>query len=179
MDSESGFIGFVQGEFLTEKEPPLAQEVETAAEDAFIDFDIKMDSIPEGYTYTTEESGGNVYATFTPEDPAAVSVYASISYSQVFAGYTLTADLSQEELDAAKAVLVADYNEPTVTLGETEYGTALFTVTEGDAQTAYADMIMVWHGYVIRISLQKDSELTDADMELVRKIASDMWVVEE
>ena len=72
-----------------------------------------------------------------------------------------------------------DYNDPTVELRETEYGTALFTVTEGDAQAAYADMIMVWEGYIIRVNLQKPTELTEEDMELATQIASDMWVVEQ
>ncbi len=179
MDTESGFIGFVQSDFLTEKEPSLSGEAADDAEKAFVDFDIKMDSIPEGYTFETEERGGSLNATFMPDDPAAVAVYVSVTYSPVFAGRTVTKDISEEEMEAAREVLTADYNDPTIEIRETEHGTALFVVTEGDAQTAYADMISVWQGYVFRIDLQKPTELTDADYDIVTKIASDMWVVEE
>ena len=179
MDSESGYIGFVQNDFLTAEEPALAQEDVSDSEKPFVDFDIKMDSIPEGYTFTTEESGGSLYATFTPDDPAAVSVYVSVSYSPAFAGYTLHSDLSEEELEAGRAALVADYNDPIVEIRETEYGTAIISVTEGDAQSSYADMISVWQGYVFRTNLQKPTELTDEDLELATKIASDMWIVEQ
>lgn len=179
MDSESGYIGFIQSEFLTTEEPALATLAEAEEGKPFLDFDIKMDKVPEGYSYTTEEKGGNLYATFSSEDPEALTVYVSVSYSPVFSGYTLKSDLSVAEFEAAKQELIVDYNDPTVELRETEYGTALFTVTEGDAQTAYADMIMVWEGYIIRVNLQKPTELTEEDMELATQIASDMWVVEQ
>lgn len=178
MDSESGYIGFVRNEFLTKEEPPLAMMDNADEHKPFVDFDIKMDSIPEGYSFETEENSGSLYATFKPEDPDAVLVYVSVTYAPVFSGYTLTSELSEEELEAAREVLIADYNEPTVEMEETEYGTALFIITESDAQSAYADMVSVWHGYVFRIDLQKTSELTDEDLELATKIASDMWVIE-
>ena len=82
-------------------------------------------------------------------------------------------------MNAAREVLTADYNDPQIEIRETEYGTALFVVTEGDAQTDYADMISVWQGYVFRIDLQKPTELTDADYDIATKIASDMWITEE
>ena len=182
MDTESGFIGFVRSEFLTEKEPELVAEVTEnteGVEKAFVDFDIKMDSIPEGYTFETEERGGSLNATFMPDDPTAVSVYVSVTYSPIFAGRTVTKDISEEEMNAAREVLTADYNDPQIEIRETEYGTALFVVTEGDAQTDYADMISVWQGYVFRIDLQKPTELTDADYDIATKIASDMWITEE
>ena len=181
MDTESCFVGFVQTDFLTNEEPPLFKETVEAAEPtdkAFVDYEIKMDSIPEGYAYDTEERGGSLYATFIPDDPAEVSIYVSVTYSPVFAGRTVTKDISEEELEAARAVLTADYNDPAIEIRETEYGTALFVVTEGDAQTSYADLISVWQGYVFRIDLQKPTELTDADYDLATKIASDIWVIE-
>ena len=68
MDTESGFIGFVRSEFLTEKEPELVAEVTEnteGVEKAFVDFDIKMDSIPEGYTFETVERGGTILPRYT------------------------------------------------------------------------------------------------------------------
>ena len=179
MDSDSGYIGFAQSEFLTTEEPSAARMGDAEEDKPFLDFDIKMDAIPEGYSFETGENGGTLYATFFPENPDGVTVYVSVVYSPVFTGYTLKADLSEDEFEAAKELLIADYNDPVVELRETEYGTALFMVTERDAQTAYADMIMVWEGYIIRINLQKPTELTDEDLDLVTRIASDMWIVEQ
>ena len=179
MDSDSGFVGFVPSEFLTDEEPEAAAPADADESIPFVDFDIKMDAIPEGYTYDTQQRGGSLYATFTPADPAAVSVYVSVTYAPAFGGATLTSDLSDEELQEGWQKLTADYNDPVVDVRETEYGTALFTVTEGNAQSDYADMLMVWKGYVFRIDLQKATELTDEDLDIATQIASDMWVVEQ
>ncbi|MBR1408096.1 MAG: hypothetical protein IJ573_04265 [Clostridia bacterium] len=179
MDSESGYIGFVQSELLTKEEPKTADVTEAAEDIPFVDFDIKMDAIPEGYTFETKESGGNLYATFTPEDPAGVTVYVSVAYAPAFEGRTITSDLSEAELEEGWKKLTADYNDPIVEVRETEYGTALFVVTEGSAQSDYCDMVMVWKGYVFRINLQKATELTDEDLDIATQIASDMWVIEQ
>ena len=153
----------------------LAEEVEKP----YLDFDIKMDSIPDGYDYTTTEEGGSLFATFASEDPDSVVIYVSVAYSDAFAGYTMTSDLSDEELENAEQVLGADYNMPAFSLVETDYGTAMIRITENDAQSDYADFVTVWHGYLIRLALQKNAPLTDEDMELAVRIASDMWIVEQ
>ena len=67
MDSESGYIGFVQAQFLTQDQSAAAEADE---EKPYIDFDIKMDSIPQNYSYEMEENAGMLFATFTPENPA-------------------------------------------------------------------------------------------------------------
>ena len=56
-----------------------------------------------------------------------------------------------------------------------------FAYEEGtyDAQSDYADFVTVWHGYLIRLALQKNTPLTDEDMDLAVRIASDMWIVEQ
>ncbi len=149
------------------------------AEKPFIDFDIKMDSIPEGYEYDVEERGGSLFATFRSADPAAAVLYVSVAYSDTFAGYTLSSQMSDEEFESATKLLTADYNDPSIELRETDYGTAVIVITENDAQSDYADMITVWHGYFIRAALQKSSQLTEEDMALAMRIASDMWFVEQ
>ena len=179
MDSESGFIGFVKSDLLTKEEPKTAVAAEAGEDIPFVDFDIKMDAIPAGYTYDTTESSGNLYATFTPDDPEKVMVYVSVAYVPAFEGRTLTSDLSEAALEESWKKLTGDYNEPIVDVRETEYGTALFTVSEGNAQSDYADMVMVWKGYVFRINLQKATELTDEDLDIATQIASDMWVIEQ
>lgn len=145
----------------------------------YIDFEIKMDQIPEGYTFETEENGGSLFATFTSEDPEAVAVYVSVAYSDAFAGYTLTSDLTEEELEDAKQYLGSDYNSPRIDLYETEYGTTLISVAENDAQSDYADFVTIWNGYFIVIALQKNTVLTDTDFDLALRIASDMWITEQ
>ena len=153
----------------------FAEEVEKP----FIDFDIKMDRIPEGYGYATREEGGSLFATFSSEDPDDVVIYVSVAYSDAFAGYTMTPDLSDEDLENAEQVLGADYNMPAFNLVETDYGTGMIRITENDAQSDYADFVTVWHGYLIRLALQKNAPLTDGDMDLAVRIASDMWIVEQ
>ena len=148
-------------------------------EKPYIDFDIKMDRVPDGYDYTTREEGGSLFATFSSGDPDAVVIYVSVAYSDAFAGYTMTSDLTDEELENAEQVLGADYNMPAFDVVETDYGTAMIRITENDAQSDYADFVTVWHGYLITLALQKSAPLTDADMDLAVRIASDMWIVEE
>ncbi len=155
--------------------PALAEE----AEKPFIDFDIRMDRIPDGYEYTTREDGGSLFATFSSGDPNDVVIYVSVAYSDAFAGYTMTADLADEELENAKQVLGGDYNMPAFSLVETDYGTSMLMITENDAQSDYADFVTVWHGYLITLALQKNAPLTDEDTELAIRIASDMWIVEQ
>ena len=150
-----------------------------AEEKPYIDFAIKMDKIPEGYTFDTQENGGSLFATFTSDDPEAAVIYVSVAYSDAFAGYTLTSDLTEEQMEEAKLALTGDYNVPTMEFYETDYGTTLLAITENDAQSDYADFVTVWHGYFIVIALQKTSYLTDEDLELARQIASDMWIVEQ
>ncbi len=150
-----------------------------AEEKPYIDFAIKMDQIPEGYTFETKESGGSLFATFTSDDPEAVMVYVSVAYSDAFAGYTMNSDLTDEQLEEAKTALTGDYNVPVLELYETDYGTTMIAITENDAQSDYADFVTVWHGYFIVIALQKNTHLTDEDIELARRIASDMWIVEQ
>ncbi len=153
----------------------FAEEVEKP----FIDFDIKMDRIPDGYGFTTREEGGSLFATFSSEDPDDVVIYVSVAFSDAFAGYTMTPDLSDEDLENAMQVLGADYNMPAFNLVETDYGTGMIRITENDAQSDYADFVTVWHGYLIRLALQKNAPLTDGDMDLAVRIASDMWIVEQ
>ena len=86
---------------------------------------------------------------------------------------------AQEELENAEQVLGADYNMPAFDVVETDYGPAMIRITENDAQSDYADFVTVWHGYLITLALQKSAPLTDADMDLAVRIASDMWIVEE
>ena len=176
MDSESGYIGFVQAQFLTQDQSAAAEADE---EKPYIDFDIKMDSIPQNYSYEMEENAGKLFATFTPENPADLYLYVSAAYSPDFAGYTLKNELSEEEFARAAAVLTAGFNDPATEVRETEHGTALIAVTENDAQGDHSDIVTVWQGYVIHITLQKASELTEEDMALATKIASDMWIVEQ
>ena len=145
----------------------------------FIDFDIKMDSIPDGYTFDTHEEGGSLYAVFQPADPDAVVIYVSVAYSDEFAGYTLNSEIDAEQFAMAESILTMDYNDPKMDLQATEYGTSLIVITENDAQTDYADMIMLWKGYFIHLALQKPTEITDEDLVMARKVASDMWVVEQ
>ena len=167
-----------------EETAPAAEEtVEETAENAekpFIDFDIKMDKVPEGYTYEVEENGGSLYATFMKkDDPEALIVYVSVAYADEFEGYTLKGELTEEQIANVDSILTQCYNDPAVTISETEYGTKLICVSENDAQTDYADLVTVWNGYLIDISLQKKTQITDEDMELAGQIASDMWIVEE
>ena len=148
-------------------------------EKPYIDFDIRMDRIPDGYGYTTREEGGSLFATFSTEDPDDVVIYVSVAYSDAFAGYTMTSDLTEEEMENAMQVLGADYNMPAFGMVETDYGTGMIRITENDAQSDYADFVTVWHGYLITLALQKNAPLTDADMDLAVRIASDMWIVEQ
>ena len=151
----------------------------------YIDFAIKMDKLPEGYTYYTEENGGSLFAVFYKEDEnheadeMAPAVYVSVAHADDFSGVTLNADVTDEQLLEIEEKLAADYNEPVIEIRETDYGTKMICITENDAQTDYADLITIWNGYFITIGIQKTEQIVDADMELALRIASDLWIVEK
>ena len=153
---------------------------ETVQNEVYIDFNIRMDKLPEGYAYQTEEGGGSIFAVFYNEsDENAPIIYVSVAYSEELDGQTLDGQISEEELQTMESQLAADYNEPIVEIRETDYGTKLICIAENDAQTDYADMITIWHGYIITVGLQKTEQLTDADMELATQIVSDLWIVQK
>ena len=151
----------------------------------YIDFEIKMDQMPEGYTYFTEESGGSLFAVFYKEnedheaDETAPVIYVSVAHADDFSGVTLNMDVTDEQLLEIEAKLAEDYNDPNVDILETDYGTKLICITENDAQTDYADMITIWNGYFITVGIQKMEQIVEEDMELARRLVSDLWIVEK
>lgn len=150
-----------------------------------IDFAIKMDQLPEGYTYYTEESGGSLFAVFYKEnenheaDRTAPAIYVSVAHADGFSGVTLNTDVTDEQLLEIEETLASDYNNPSIEIRETSYGTRMICITENDAQTDYADMITIWNGYFITVGIQKAEQIVEEDMELALRIVSDLWVVEK
>lgn len=167
---------------LAEEQPGEVMMDENAV---YIDFDIKMDQLPEGYTYYTEEAGGSLFAVFYKEDEnheadrTAPAIYVSVAYADDLSGVTLNMDITDEQLLEIKESLASDYNDPNVDIRETDYGTKMICITENDAQTDYADLITIWNGYFITIGIQKTEQITEEDMELALRIASDLWIVEK
>lgn len=163
----------------------LTQEVMMDENAVYIDFDIKMDKMPEGYTYYTEEAGGSLFAVFYKEDEngeadkAAPAIYVSIAHADDFSGITLNMDVSDEQMLEIEEMLAADYNDPNIEIRETDYGTKVICITETDAQTDYADLITIWNGYFVTVGLQKTEQIVDEDMDLALQIVSDLWIVEK
>lgn len=163
----------------------LPDEVMTDENDVYIDFDIRMDKLPEGYTYYTEEGGGSLFAVFYKEDEnheadmAAPAIYVSVARADDLSGVTLNMDITDEQLLEIEEKLADDYNDPNIEIRETDYGTKMICITENDAQTDYADLITIWNGYFITIGIQKTEQITDEDMELALRIASDLWIIEK
>lgn len=150
-----------------------------------INFAIHMDQLPEGYAYSTEESGGSLFAVFYKEnenheaDKTAPAVYVSVAHADAFSGVTLNTDVTDEQMLEIEETLAADYNSPSIEIRETSYGTRMICITENDAQTDYADMITIWNGYFITVGIQKTEQIVDEDMELALQIVSDLWVVDK
>ena len=163
----------------------LPEEVMMDENAVYIDFDIKMDQLPEGYTYYTEESGGSLFAVFYKEnenheaDKTAPAIYVSVAHADDFSGVTLNMDVTEEQLLEIEEKLAEDYNDPNVEIRETDYGTKVICLTENDAQTDYADLLTIWNGYFITVGIQKTEQITDEDMDLALRIVSDLWVVEK
>lgn len=167
---------------LAEEQPDEIMMDENAV---YIDFDIRMDQLPEGYTYYTEEGGGSLFAVFYKEDEnheadeTAPAIYVSVAHADDFSDVTLNMDITDEQLLEIEEKLADDYNDPSIDIRETDYGTKMICITENDAQTDYADLITIWNGYFITIGIQKTEQITDEDMELALRIASDLWIVEK
>ncbi|MGN0996935.1 MAG: hypothetical protein ACI4PG_08490 [Candidatus Ventricola sp.] len=161
-----------------------ADEVMTDENAVYIDFDIRMDKLPEGYTYYTEEAGGSLFAVFYKEDErheadkTAPAIYVSVAHADDFSGITLNMDVSDEQLLEIEEKLAADYNDPSIEIRQTDYGTKVICITENDAQTDYADLLTIWNGYFITVGLQKTEQIVDEDMDLALQIVSDLWIVE-
>ena len=149
------------------------------ADEPTVSFDIRMDNIPEGYTYTTTEVGEELIAIFTPEDPEAVTVYVDVGHSADFEGFTFNRDLTEEETAQVTAYLTEDYSDPTLSILSTGHGTNYVLVEENNTDTDVADIITIWNGYVIWIGLQKNTDITQADLDLGGKILTDIWVTEK
>lgn len=160
-------------------------EVSMDEDTAQIHFTIEMDRLPEGYAYYTEESGGSLFAVFYKEnenheaDGTAPAIYVSVAYADGFSGVTLNSDVTDEQMLEIEQTLAADYNDPSIEIRETRYGTRMICITENDAQTDYADMITIWNGYFITVGIQKTEQIVEEDMELALQIVSDLWVVDK
>ena len=170
------------GVALAEDQPGEVMMDENAV---YIDFAIKMDQLPEGYSYYTEESGGSLFAVFYKEnenheaDKTAPAIYVSVAHADDFSGVTLNMDVTDEQLLEIEEKLAEDYNDPNVDIRETDYGTKMICITENDAQTDYADMITIWNGYFITVGIQKTEQIVEEDMELALRIVSDLWIVQK
>ena len=145
-----------------------------------VNFTIAMDALPEGYTMETAEVGSTLYATFT-KDADSVQFMASITYSELFDGYTLNVDdLSAEELNAEMQEMLGDsYALPEFSFVTTSHGTDVVLVNETGAESDYAEYVTIYQGYMVTVALVKDSELSDADLALGLQLLSDMWFVEK
>ena len=167
---------------VSENEPVGIQMDENAVS---IDFDIRMDQLPQGYTCSTEEIGGSLSAVFFKEnedhetDKSAPVIYVSVAHADDFSGVTFNSEVTQEQLQEIEEALASDYNNPIIEIRETRYGTRMICISENDAQTDYADMITIWNGYFITVGIQKADPIVEEDLELALQIVSDLWVVEK
>ena len=153
------------------------QEVaEAVAEQDVLNFDITMDQIPEGYDMIIDEAGGLKYAVFTSEAEGSAKYIASVGYSSYMKGFTLNAELTDEQMAEAVAGLTESYNNAEVTMVETTHGTKALFIDEHDTESDYSELVTIYDGYIINIFYYKDTELTAEDDALALQILSDLWV---
>ena len=154
---------------------------EAVANQDVLDYSIVMDKLPDGVTMTTDNVGGILYAVFTSEAEDSTKYIVSVGYSEQFGDYTMTEDLTDEEMAQAVEALTSEgYANPTVGLLETAYGTKVLYIDENGADSDYAEMVSIWKGYVINMFYSNESrELTEEDRDTGLTILSDMWVVEQ
>ena len=138
--------------------------------------DITMDKVPEGYTYTTENADGALYATFTCEGKPTYIV--SVAYIDFFADYTLdVSELADEELDEMIDLLGEGYDMPTISFHQTEHGTDLIVIDETDAENDYGEILTIYQGFFISCEMLSDVELTEDDYQVAYQILSDLWPI--
>lgn len=139
------------------------------------------DHVPAGYQYYQEEVDGVVYFTLLPADDELKPLYmGSVAHSEEFDDYTLNvASLNDEQLDQMKAVLGDDLFNPSFSFSKTAHGLDLLIMNENDVATDIAEIMTVYHGYIITVSaFTLEGELTQADIDLAIQYLFDRWTVD-
>lgn len=146
-----------------------------------VNFDLSLDAVPEGYTYTSNKVDGVLIYTLESDNNDVTAYMGSVAFSEEFDGYTLKIDeLSPEQLAQMEEMAGADFQNPTFSFTKTTHGTDLIVVDENGVETDYIDVFTIYEGYFINISmLNPNGELTQADIDRAVQFLSDMWIVKE
>lgn len=104
--------------------------------------------------------------------------FISVAPFDEYPDYTLNNELTDEQMDEMIEALTEEYYEPSVELRETDYGTTVVVIDENEAESDYADLLTIWHGYFVGVSLLKQDEITPADLDMGMKLMSNLWVVD-
>jgi len=149
--------------------------------DQIVDFSLKLDAIPEGYVYDEYTVDGMIYFTLSnPDDEDALIYAGSVAFSEEFDGYTLVvADLTEEQIAQMEAMIVGDeWLAPTFAFDKTAHGTDVIIVNENDGISDYAEIVTIYQGYFITISLLKaEGQIADSDIAAGVQAMSDIWIV--
>ena len=146
--------------------------------DEFLGFTVVEDKVPEGYTMTVRTQNGMIVAEFEgPEDQPTFTV--TVAYSEAFEGYTLdTSELTDEEIAEMTETLAEQYNDATVSLSETAYGTDVIILNEnGVTESDYAEIITIYQGYFVSVTILATDDVTDEVINDAIQLLSDLWIV--
>lgn len=131
---------------------------------------------PEGYDVKTVNQDIYLMIMLTKEDAADMLVL--VCPDDEYADLERLNDMEEADQKAYVLSLMEDYNNAQVTWLKTEHGTDVILLNESDAAMDFAEMVTLYHGYVIDVAITPasvDNEVvTDDDIAIAMKFLSDM-----
>ena len=129
---------------------------------------------PEGYDVAVEDIG--IYKMIAMSKENAPVILLLICPDDEYADAERLNDMDEGDQEAFTLSLMEDYNNANVTWLKTEHDTDVVMLNENDAAVDFAELVTLYHGYLIDVMLiaQDGETVTENDINLAMKVLSDM-----
>ena len=129
---------------------------------------------PEGYEVETTSQGVYLLVNMTSE--ANADFVMLICPDEEYADLERLNDMEECDMEGYVLGLMEGYNDAEVTWLQTAYGTDVILLNENNATMDMAELITLYHGYVIDLMIvpEENEAVTGLDIEAAMKFLSDM-----
>lgn len=129
---------------------------------------------PEGYEVSVEDTG--IYKMIRMTKANAPELTLLICPDDEYADLERLNDMEEADQEGFVLSLMEDYHNANVTWLKTEHDTDVILLNENDAVIDYAELVTLYHGYLIDVQLlAMDGEVvTEDDVAMAMKLLSDI-----
>lgn len=148
---------------------------ETAKTPVVYDDNLTLNMVfPEGYEVAVEDTG--IYKLIRMSKENVPELTLLICPDDEYADLERLNDMEEADQEGFVLSLMEDYHDANVTWLKTEHDTDVVLLNENDAAIDYAELVTLYHGYLIDVQLlAMDGEIvTEDDIAMAMKVLSDM-----